>query len=471
MNQIIINAREQEKRFAVVENHELKKFFIERPEQKSCIGNIYYGIVEKVMPSMDGAFVRIGKDKKGFLHRTAIPAYTLDPNENKSRIPLSSLIHQGEKMIVQVVKDETGSKYCRLTGLIEISGDYLIYLPYSSYIAVSKKLNDVERNKWKQWAKNYLDKNEGVIIRTFAMHLDEDKVFAELQQLRAVYQNLVRKAQQVKAPTLLQGKDHFLAEILKETEKNKVEEILADERNIIKNIQEQVGNIPIVFYQEKENIFSRFHLDRAIEQLTKKVVWLENGANIVIEETETATIIDVNTSKFTKQNEYKKTIMETNRLAAKEIARQIILRKISGIILIDFINMETDEERESIINILEEELDEDELPTKIFGFTALGILEMARKRTTPSLKEQMQRKCPVCHGSGAVLSLETIVHQLERELMEYRRGNVNEISIEATEDVIDYVSSGNHFKDHFPFKISFISVNDVRPFYRIKQIQ
>lgn len=470
MHRLIINANGKERRFAVLEENRMTDYFMDRVSRQSKIGNLYLGIVDRVLSGMDGAFVRIGNKEKGFLSREMIPSYIRDEREDKKERPLSSYIRQGEKLIVQVKKDETGSKYCRLTGLLELSGRLLVYLPESGYIAASKKMAEEERKKWKRWSQTRLKEGEGLIIRTAAEGTKEEEMDAELEALRDKYEELKRRSRRVKAPSLLMGQDAFLENIIRKAEKWEVGEIIADDRELILALQKRLKDIPVHFYGGKENIFSHFQLDGELEKLGKKVIWLKNGANIVIEETESATIIDVNTAKFTSKDRHGETIFETNRLAAGEIARQIMLRNIGGIILIDFINMERDEERRRIIDILQTGLARDDSPAKIYGFTALGLLEMARKRTTPSLREQTEESCRLCGGTGRVRSAETVAHQLERELMEYAGSGIEEAAVEATEDVIRYCLASIRLNESLPFSLNFHPVPGDAPYYRLKRV-
>ncbi|MCU9614004.1 Rne/Rng family ribonuclease [Caldibacillus lycopersici] len=476
MNRLFINTRESEKRWMVEKSGEMVELFIEQPEHASLIGNIYLGVVEKVIPSMNAAFVHIGKGKKGYLHISQIPAYYMSEEANKPFKSIAKFLRQGEKIIVQVVKDETDSKYYRLTGNIEFSGKAIVYMPFGKYTAVSKKLNEETRTKWKEWAKLVLTDSEGIVIRTSVENVTNDVLLQELEKLRKQFTEVHSSSVKGNAPSLLLQKNTFYEKISHILEKEQMDEIYCDEISLFQKLKEALkdSNLSINYYPGNENIISHFQTSHAMEQLTKKIVWLKNGANIVIEETEACTVIDVNTGKFTGKSQKEKTIFDTNLLAAEEIARQVKLRNIAGIILVDFINMKSPQQQKQIISLLNERFIHDQERVTIYGFTSLGILELSRKRTTPSIKQKLTISCPVCNGLGTVMSPATIAFQLERELWEYKGSDYSEVQIEATPDVIQYFTGENEAHLHdleviLRIKILLQSIDKNIPHYHIKR--
>lgn len=461
MIRLLINARETEKRMLLEKDNYLQSVYIEQPEQESLVGNIYLGYVEKLMHSMDAAFVNIGKGKKGYLHLSQLPGI--------------SNVHQGEKILVQVIKDETDTKYYRLTRNIELSSDTLVYMPYGQYVAISKKLPEQVRDQLRQWANEVKVEPEGILLRTQAGDVTQEELVEKLTYLRNEFQRLIKLSQNLKAPALLVEKNTFFEEIKKINQKEKVSEIICDDYDLFHLLKEKLGNITqLTYYKEKENIISHFLLEKEMETLHKKIVWLKNGANIVIEENEAFTIIDVNTAKSPGHKLKRDAVMTTNTLAAKEIARQVRLRNIGGNILIDFINMQEEKERIKIINLLKQEFAQDFERIIIYGFTALGILEMSRKRTKPSIRQKMMIPCPNCHGTGFIESPATVAFRLERELWEYRDQDFSEVVIAATEDVIQYFTGDhqNHLKDlesTLHFSIHLQPENFAIPHYHIKK--
>jgi ribonuclease G len=234
------------------------------------------------------------------------------------------------------------------------------------------------------------------------------------------------------------------------------------------------GMVQLHYFQEKENVFSAYHVEHEIEKALKRVVWLDNGAYLIFDETEALTIIDVNTGKFSGKLELEDTVVKTNRLAAIEIARQLRLRDVAGMILVDFIDMKKDQHRQLIFEIMEQECKKDERRTKIIGFTPLGILQMTRKKTRVSLSEALKERCPVCEGTGRILSAETVAFQLERELFEHRHSEFGAVLVETTLEVKEKFegpnkSYQNYFEEASHLKVFFVVQPAHSPFYNLKQ--
>lgn len=424
MNELFIDMKLREKRFAVRQNGELVRLYIDQPNERSEIGYIYVGTVESISKSINAAFVNLGKNKNGYLHLSEIPAY-LHAKDKNNHDSISHFIHEGEKILVQIKKDETGTKGPLLSGILEFPGDKTVYLPEGKYIAISKQATANQRNEWINIVKKYKDPHEGFIVRTEALQGTEEEWLEEIKVLRHQYIQLKQKMAQIKSPALLQKKVLIVDEILRELLRLKTGVVYCNDLSFIEQIKTSLANKAEVQWQIKhenarENIFSIQRLEQEVDAVHKKKIWLENGAYIVIDETEAATIIDVNTGKFTKKNQKRETIMQTNRMAAIEIARQLKIRDYGGIILIDFIDMPTTHERNEIHTIFEKALKQDIKHIHLSGFTPLGIFELTRKRTRQSLPESLQVDCQVCHGTGKVLSPETVAYRLERELFELK---------------------------------------------------
>lgn len=476
VNQLIVNSIGREKRYAIIKNNNVEKIFLDQFEQRSLVGNIYVGIVTKVLPGMNAVFVNIGEEKQGYLQRDKIPAFFHSSKIKKENKSLSSFVHQGEKLLVQVEKDATGNKGPRLTGMLELNGPSLVYMPQGAYIAISKKIAEEEREKWRTFGLKIKKEKEGILFRTSCQYLTEDEVLQELDTLREKYANILKASQTVKGPKLIMSRNHFLEKIISEMEKLEEGQVIVDDVEIKKHLEKvnQNGKIQIHFYRHLENIFTAYGIERDLQKALKRVVWLENGAYCIFDETEALTIIDVNTGNFTGKNNLDETVMKTNEQAAIEIARQIRLRNISGMILIDFIDMRKEEERRKIINLMESQLAGDENRTTIIGFTPLGILQLTRKRTKVSLLEELTTRCPVCEGTGRVLSAESVAFRLERELMEHRRSEHEAVLIETTKEVKEAFAGQKsehlHQLEHFLGLKCYFSIQEgVKPYYSIRQ--
>lgn len=442
MEKMLVNMKSREKRFAYLFNNKLERLYIEQPQQKSAVGNIYVGIVTKVAPGMNAAFVDIGEVKNCYLPKDKLASYSADDssfNEKKNR-SISTYIKQGEKVLVQVVKDATGTKGPKLTGIVELQKDNLVYMPYGRYIAVSKKLADQKlQQQLRSVGKKLTAQSEGLIFRTSAANASEAELTAEVDELRQKYTELLRQAATAKKPALLLANNDYERELFRILEKMESGEVFVDTQEEAKGWSSVFPKLTFHYYADNKNLFSFFTVEKDIEDALKRIVWLEKGAYLIIDETEAATIIDVNTGKYEGKHNLEQTAFDTNRYAAIEAARQLKVRDLSGIILIDFIDMPKEHERK-IEEIMKKELQKDSRQTKVIGFTALGILQITRKKTVVPLSQAVKTKCPVCDGTGAVMSAESMAFKLERELWEYERSDHDLIEVEAQREVIKVFS-------------------------------
>ncbi|MEY8191332.1 Rne/Rng family ribonuclease [Peribacillus simplex] len=441
MKKMIANLASREKRVAVLENGVLRKLEIMPPQKRSTVGNIYLGKVTKVLPGMDAVFIDYGAEKNGFLHRDEIPSFQ-QTKKTDGKASIGQFVHQGEKLLVQVTRDETGTKGAKLTGLIEFSTESLVYIHGIDYVGVSKKFkNDDLQKRWRETALQYKSADEGLIVRT-SMENESEAVFLDrLTGLRELYKGLEVKAASLKAPSILYERDAYLDMIISEMSGAATGELAIDDfeayRELKKWIQENRKEWEISHVSGPKNIFSEWNVEAQVEKMAKKIVWLENGGYLIFEETEAFTVIDVNSGKFTGKVAKEATLFAVNQAAAKEVARQLRLRNISGIILIDFINMDNSRHEQEIIDIVKKEAVRDEKRIQVIGFTELGILQMTRKRTSPSISEMMSVPCPVCSGSGKIESPETVAFRLERELLEHRKTDDEAVWVEVSKAVAD----------------------------------
>lgn len=480
MKKLVVNYETREKRFALVDNQKMEKLVVKQPRHASLVGNIYIGIVTKVLPGMNAAFVDIGEGKNGFIYRNKLPSFVLSDEEKakKEKKSISSFVHQGERLMVQVDKDATGTKGPRLNAVIELSGQSIIYMPKGKYVAVSKKMEQLEeREKMRQFGYELKEADEGLIFRTASLTVSEQDIRMELAQLRQAFRELEVGAKAMKKPGILLEQDHFLSEMITDIKPIAADiEVIADNRQMAENLKKQFPDLPITIHTEKENIFSFYHLEGELERLLKRIVWLDNGAYLVIDEVEALTVIDVNTGKYSGKNNLADTVLKTNLLAAGEAARQIRLRDVGGMILIDFIDMRTDQERSQVIGKMKKELEKDGRRTDVIGFTQLGILQLTRKKTKVSLSESLMERCPECEGTGKIPSSETVAFRLERELYEYRYRDIEEIVIELTEEVKHvFCGEQNVHRDRLEeilgFRLQFDVHTSKRPFYYIGKIR
>nr|WP_239094147.1 Rne/Rng family ribonuclease [Bacillus sp. B15-48] len=473
---MVINALTREKRFALLKNDKLERLYIEQPKHKSLVGDLFLGTVEKVIPGMNAAFVDFGEEKKGFLYRDKVPKYVLDENKEKKQRNISAFLHQGEKLLVQVEKDAAGTKGARLSAIIELSGKHIIYMPTGKYIAVSKKLADPKAKKClREFGEQLKTGTEGLIFRTSSAHVQEDILERELNDLREQYQQLEKRAKNMRKPGLIEAYDAFYDELIQTMDNMSAGEVIIDDLPLKKKLEQYGQHLDVSYYHDKENIFSVYELEKEIERAMRKTVWLENGAYLIFDEAEALTIVDVNTGKYSGKTELTETVFKTNKLAAVEVARQLRLRDIGGMVLIDFIDMKDVSDREAVVKVMETSLAEDGRRTRIIGFTELGILQLTRKKTKLSISEALTTSCPTCTGTGKVLSAETVAFRLERELWEYRHVDEEAVFIAATPDVIE-VFSGNgnvhrsRIEESVGLKIVWSETSASKPEYRILQL-
>ncbi|MFD0047856.1 Rne/Rng family ribonuclease [Actinomycetes bacterium NPDC127524] len=440
MKKVIVNMLSREKRYGVVEDGKLVKLEIFPPHQASLVGNVYTGKAVKILPGMEAAFIDFGGERNGFLHRDDLPSYQAAKRAGEAEGSISRYITQGEKLMVQVTRDETGLKGAKLTALIELSADSLVYMHGIDYVGVSKKFTDHQKQlHWRETASAWKKQHEGLIIRTSMENQTEEAFKHLLGSLRQKFQELTKRADSVKSPGLIHRHDTFLENVESELSSVEPGELAIDDFEGYKSIESWVktqGSQWKLFYETgTKNIFSQHGIEAQAEKALKKMVWLDNGGSLIFEETEAFTVIDVNSGKNTGKGEKEQTIFETNMSAAKEIARQLRLRNIGGIILIDFINMKEHKNRALVAGAVKEAASRDERRVQVIGFTELGILQLTRKRTAPSLREKTQSPCPVCAGTGKVDSAETAAFRLERELFEHRKRDEEAVWIEANSAV------------------------------------
>ena len=472
METLIVNYLSREKRFAYLRNNRVEHIVIDRPEHRSLVGNIYWGTITKVLPGMNAAFIDIGEEKNAYLNRNALPSYVQSTEKQNN---VTSFVHQGEKMLVQVEKDATGTKGPRVNGIIEIEGNHLIYMPQGRYVAVSKKIaHEAKKTALRQMANKLKTEEEGIIFRTSAIYCSEEEIAAELHTLRAQFQELLQKASALKKPGLLFQKDTFIEMISTQAARMKTGEIIVDDISLKKSLESVNDQVTLTFYNGKENLFSNRKVEHEIDKALKRIVWLDQGAYLIFDETEALTIIDVNTGKFSGKQDYQETVFKTNQLAAKETVRQLRLRDIGGIVLIDFIDMKSEQDKQAIVNTVENELTKDEKRTKIIGFTELGILQLTRKKTKVTLSEALKVKCPVCEGTGRILSPETVAFRLERELLEHRNKDFEAILIETTPEVKEALLGTNEthrevLEELLHLNLYFTLQPSLPHFYELKQ--
>ncbi|WP_409297456.1 Rne/Rng family ribonuclease [Peribacillus sp. SCS-26] len=476
MKRLIVNAAGREKRFAVTEQGGIVKLEVQQPGQESLTGSVFWGMVTKVLPGMEAAFVDIGQGKHGFLYRDDLPSYQLSKLDYtaKKNTSIGHFVRQGERMLVQVVRDASGNKGPKLSGIIELASDKMVAMFGTDYIGVSKKMKSNGQEYWRKTAFSKKNSGEGMIIRTSMEGSSLEEFSRELAGLRMQYAEIKDRASSLKKTGLVHARDTFLEQILKE-ELHAGDEVAVDDFDLHQALKKLLNTgVTVVHERGPEGIFSRHGIEKEAEKALRQAVWLEGGSYLIIQETEACTVIDVNTGSYTGKSHKEETITKANVEAAREAARQLRLRNIGGIIIIDFINMENPLSRKKVQQALQEALSKDEMRTVITGFTELGMLQLTRKKAGPGLREKLTVTCPACRGSGSVESAETMAFRLERELIEARANEAEGAWIEATADVTSALAGAG--EEHLLLleqmagkKLIFTTLSSQIPAYRIRQ--
>ncbi len=443
--QILINAHTKEVRIAVLEDGELVEFYVERKDNRGIVGNIYKGKVLKIVPAVQAAFVDIGVSKKAFLYvKDAVSTDIDEENElfengesEETELPsIEEVLSEGQEVLVQVSKEPIGTKGPRVTTNITVPGHYLVLLPTINRIGISRRITDEkERKRLKQIAEKIKPENYGLIIRTAAEGISEEEIRKDLIYILKVWRGLLEKAEKRPPPALLYQDLEIVPKTLRDLLTEDVSEVLIDSRREFERaVRFAKAFIPrlakrIKFYEQDVPLFEKFGVEKAIEKALSRKVYLPNGGYIVIDETEALVSIDVNSGKFRKTKTLEETALEINLAAAKEIARQLRLRDIGGIIVIDFIDMKNEENKKLLLETLEKELAKDRARTKIVSMSDLGLVEMTRKRVKKSLGKSLTMTCPYCEGKGRVKSLETVAFEVEREILQNLKVNPTQCKV------------------------------------------
>ena len=400
--ELLINVTHMETRVALVEQGILQEVHVERSAKLDLVGNIYKGKITRILPGMQAAFVDIGMEKSAFLHASDIVPHTecVEASE-KEHFPakdIAQLVSQGQHIIVQVVKDPIGTKGARLTTDITIPSRYLVFMPGSSHVGVSQKIqSSEERERLKELANKYVDDDGGFIVRTAAEGVSNAEIEQDAKFLKFIWKQIHKKRIESRHPVNLYEDLPLTFRILRDFVGTPIDKIRIDSQ---------------VAYE----VFEMYDVENEIQRALDRKVELKSGGYLIIDQTEAMTTIDINTGAFVGHRNLEETIFNTNIEATTAIARQLRLRNLGGIIIIDFIDMQSEEHRHRVLASLENALCHDRAKTSINGFSSLGLVEMTRKRTRESLGHILCCDCPVCKGKGRIKSIETVCSEIMREV-------------------------------------------------------
>ena len=449
---ILINWSPQETRVALVENGALQEMHMERSLERGLVGNIYSGKVVRVLPGMQSAFIDIGMERSAFLH----VADLFNPVHNKSHdtdqthppvVPIEKQVFEGQSLTVQVIKDPIGSKGARLSTQISIAGRLLVFLPQDNHIGVSQKIPQEQREKLRlkliELAHQADDKG-GFILRTNGEDASEDELKEDIAYLRKTWAKVKSASQQLPPKSLLHQDLNLLQRVLRDMVDETTQTIRIDSHEQHDMLQlfgrEFMPSAvsKLAHYKGERPIFDLFNIDDEIKQALGRKVTLKSGGYLIIDQTEALTTIDVNTGGFVGARNFDDTIFKTNLEAAGAIARQLRLRNLGGVIVTDFIDMQKPEHREAVLAEFSKQLSRDKVKTSISGFSALGLVEMTRKRTRESLAQLLCEPCAHCQGRGVVNTARTVAYNILREILrEARQFSPKEFRVLASPKVID----------------------------------
>jgi ribonuclease G len=448
--EILLNVTPQETRVAIVENGALQEVCIERERSRGIVGNIYKGKVNRVLPGMEAAFVDIGLEKAGFLHVSDIEA-AADPDqeaENTQRPAIGELLREGQTLLVQVVKDPMGTKGARLTTGISVPSRYLVYMPRSSSIGISVKIEDeAERERLKSLLEACRAENQigGCIIRTAAEGVDQAELKRDIAFLSKLWASLLEIAEQAAPGTMIHEDLPLSIRTLRDMVGSQTTLVKVDSRETFQKMTQfaarYIPDLPagIEHYPGERPLFDLYNIDDELQRALARQVSLKSGGYLIIDQTEAMTTIDINTGAFVGHQNLEETIFKTNMEASLAIARQLRLRNLGGIIIIDFIDMEHDDHKRQVLKSLEKHLEKDHAKTQVCEVSPLGLVEMTRKRTRESLEHVLCEPCKTCHGRGSIKTTETVCYEIFREILREARlyDEAQQLLVMANQDVVD----------------------------------
>ncbi len=450
--EILINVTPSETRVALLENGVLQEVLVERARRRGICGNVYKGSVSRVLPGMQAAFVDIGLERNAFLHANDVMVRgprNGDEAEPESAPPIGELVREGQQILVQVVKDPLGTKGARLTTNISLPSRYLVLLPFASQVGVSVRIEDEdERARLRGLVQSLAGEQPpgGFIVRTNAEGVSEPQLKADIAYLRRLWESLRADLADTRPGSLIYEELPLALKSVRDLMSGAVEKVRIDSRETFDRTHHFAerfipdGAERLEHYPGERPIFDLYGVEDEIQRALDRRVPLKSGGHLIIDQTEAMTTIDVNTGGFVGHRNLEETIFKTNLEAAQAIARQLRLRNLGGIIIIDFIDMTEEEHKRQVLRVLEKSLERDHAKTSVSELSALGLVEMTRKRTTESLEHVLCEPCPACAGVGVVKTAETVCYEVFREIMRaVRQFDAGQLLVLASPPVVDHI--------------------------------
>ncbi len=459
--EIVVNSTSSETRIAILEDKSLVEIYVEHPENERMVGDIYKGMVENVVPGMNAAFIDIGQEQNAFLHfsdvgesdvlyRGIIEVESDDEEVSPVKRVLEKIKERSD-IIVQVTKEPFGNKGARVTTELSLPGRFLVLVPNAHNIGVSKKIESFkEKKRLKNIAKDIKPDGFGLIIRTVAEGKEEQLLKKDLKGLLKNWNRIHTKTEKEKAPKLLHKDLGMASSVIRDLFTKDINKVYIDSRKLYRHI---LGYLKIVqpqliprieYYKQQMPIFDYFNIESEIEKLYDRKIWFKGKGYIVIDHTEALTSIDVNSGKFIGKKGHEENSLKVNIEAAREIARQLRLKDIGGLVVIDFIDLEEEKNRKKVYNEIKNKLKKDRAKTSVLEISQFGLIEMTRQRIRPSLLFTISDPCPYCKGTGRIISKETIVTKIEQWIKRFKLASKERrLILTVNPDVADFLVSGN----------------------------
>jgi ribonuclease G len=458
MKEVLINSTALEIRIAIMEDGDLVEFMIEREQTRRLVGDVYLGKVNAILPGIQAAFVDIGYEKAGFLHASDLQASMealarmeggIDLDDEDDRKPsrrrggrgpargrggrrrdnrqkngslsIEKMLHKGQEILVQVTKEAIGTKGPRLTTQLSLPGRYVVYMPNMDYLGVSRRIESrQERARLKSLISKKKPANSAIIARTACENIEDKQIAADINYLHKLWLEIKKRSEKAAAPSVIHEEVGLLVGMVRDILTDDVDRIIIDSdrehRKLMRYLRTFSPQITsrVKLYKDKTEMFDKHNIEAEIAKSLDRKVWLKKGGYLIIDHTEALVAVDVNTGRFVGKRDQEETILETNMLAAREVPRQLRLRDIGGIIVIDFIDMEVEANKRKVLAELRHHLRKDRSRSKAFAVSDLGLVEVSRKRVRPSLLHFFSEECPYCNGIGKVLSFESLATKVER---------------------------------------------------------
>ena len=456
---ILINFSPQETRVAIVETGAVQELHVERTLERGLVGNVYLGKVARVLPGMQSAFIDIGLERAAFLHvadlmSSVAARHAEDKGEPAPVVPIEKQVFEGQSLLVQVIKDPIGTKGARLSSQISIAGRLLVFLPQDQHIGVSQKIPFEQREALRQRLQALADaaaqdgktgnQTGGFILRTNGEDASDTELGEDIAYLRKTWARIKEASTRLPPKSLLHQDLSLLQRVLRDLVSEPTQTIRIDSAEQFKKLQTFGQEFmpsaldKLQLYKGERPIFDLFNIDEEVGKALGRRVELKSGGYLIVDQTEALTTVDVNTGGFVGARNFDETIFKTNLEAAGAIARQLRLRNLGGIVIADFIDMTREDHREAVLAEFRKQLARDRVKTMVSGYSALGLVEMTRKRTRESLAHMLCEPCPVCDGKGSVKTARTVTYDILREILrEARQFNPREFRVIASPDVID----------------------------------